>query len=253
MKTPRTNCLCLLLLILLAQACRKPVLPEQVPVQTHDAERPVGRAARELLSDSIYTSLTLEVQYMTGYAPDSAALGNLRSFLFRHVHKPAGIRTVITEIPPAKDTLNSLEEVAAIEKQYRTRYSKEGDAVVYLLYTNGVFIEPEMLGYAYRSNSAVVFGKNLHENSNTRRRPARTDLETKVLQHELGHLMGLVNVGTPLQSEHKDAAHGKHCSNRRCLMYYLIDTEESPTFLLQKPLPRLCAACRRDLRANGGK
>ncbi|RYY96257.1 MAG: hypothetical protein EOO11_13915 [Chitinophagaceae bacterium] len=240
------------LFVVLTGCMKTVILDEDLPDPTY-ATRAVGASARDLLTDSAYSSLLIELNYMTGHAPDSAALRNLEGFLYQHLHKPGGIRIETREIPAVHDTLSSLTEVAAIEQQYRRRYNHDRELTVYILYTNGVFVKPEMLGYAYFGTSAVLFGRNLSENSNRARRPSRTDLETKVLQHELGHLLGLVNVGSPEQSEHSHEGRGKHCRNKRCLMYYLIDTEASPSFLLRKPLPKLCDACRKDIRVNGGK
>ncbi|TCZ66303.1 hypothetical protein [Flaviaesturariibacter aridisoli] len=241
----------LLLAILAALGCRKSLAEEAPDFSYHHGR--IGASANDLLSDSNYRSLTVEIQYMTGFRPDSAALVNLYYFLAEHLHKPQGIRVLTKAIAPEKDTLSSLGEVAAIERANRTRYNRGDELAIYILYTNGVYVEPNLLGYAYRNTSAVLFGKNIWENANRKGRPSRSDLETKVLQHEVAHLMGLVNVGTALQSDHKDNDHGKHCRNRNCLMYYLTETEESPSFLMKKPLPRLDEACRADLRANGGK
>ena len=240
-----------LLSVLAFFGCQKSIAERPIDFRYHHAR--IGASARDLLTDSIYKSLTVEVQYMSGFEPDSMALLNLRDFLAEHLHKPKGIRVLTQEIAPVQDTLFSLDEVAAIEQAARRRYSRDEDLAIYILYTNGVFVEPNLLGYAYRNTSAVIFGKNIHENSNRKGRPSRSNLETKVLQHEVAHLMGLVNVGTALQSDHKDNQHGKHCLNKNCLMYYLTDTEESPSFLLKKPLPRLDEACLADLRANGGR
>lgn len=213
----------------------------------------VGTAARQLLSDEQFRSLRVEVQYMTGFKPDSVALANLRRFLFTHLHKPAGITIVTTEIEPVADSVLTMEQIAAIEKANRTEYSMGKQLAIYILYTNGYFTNDKMLGYAYKNTSAVMFGKNLQDIAADTRKLDKTGLETRVLQHEVAHLMGLVNVGTPLQSSHKNDKAGKHCKNKNCLMYHLVDTDELPGLLLKKPVPKLDEACLEDLRANGGK
>ncbi|RYZ21960.1 MAG: hypothetical protein EOO16_11020 [Chitinophagaceae bacterium] len=243
-----------LLLAAFAFSCARQPLPAR-PAPGHAANQArVGSAARDLLTDSSFTSVLIEIQYMEGFAPDTAAVANMIRFVRAHTHKPDGIRVVQEEIRSARDTLYSLDELVALEKANRRFYNEGKELALYLLYTNGVFSETKMLGQAYSATSAVLFGKNIIENSNTARRPTRSNLETKVVQHEIAHLMGLVNVGTPLQSGHKDNANGKHCSNRKCLMYYGTDTEESPSLAMaRKPLPVLDEACLADLRANGGK
>jgi hypothetical protein len=38
--------------------------------------------------------------------------------------------------------------------------------------------------------------------------------------HELGHAVGLVNVGVPLTSPHQDLPNGAHCTSQSCVMYF---------------------------------
>lgn len=45
-------------------------------------------------------------------------------------------------------------------------------------------------------------------------------IEQATLVHELGHALGLVNGGLPMTSNHQDSAHGAHCSNTQCVMYW---------------------------------
>ena len=242
------------LLLLTLVSCTKSNAVEDDNAPAHNFHNGrVGTAARQLLSDEQFRSLTIEVQYMTGVKPDSAALVNLRRFLFEHLHKPAGITIVTTEIAPVADSVLTLEQIAAIERSHRTVYSSGKRLAVYILYTNGYYTQDKMLGYAYKNTSAVMFGKNLQDITSDARKLDPTGLETRVLQHEMAHLMGLVNVGTVPQSNHKDDKHGKHCTNKQCLMYYLVDTDKQPGLILKKPIPRLDEACLEDLRANGGK
>ena len=45
-------------------------------------------------------------------------------------------------------------------------------------------------------------------------------VEQATLIHEMGHALGLVNNGVPMQEEHQDLAHGAHCSDKNCVMYW---------------------------------
>ncbi len=44
--------------------------------------------------------------------------------------------------------------------------------------------------------------------------------EQLVVVHESAHALGLVDNGVPLSSPHRDHAHGRHCANPRCVMYF---------------------------------
>lgn len=78
---------------------------------------------------------------------------------------------------------------------------------------------------------------------------SRQQLFTTLLQHEFGHLLGLVDQGSPMQHSHRDTDNGAHCDNRSCLMYYAVETDAASAAIT----PLLDAACRADLKANGGK
>jgi hypothetical protein len=122
-----------------------------------------------------------------------------------------------------------------------------------VLYTNGQYTNAQTLGIAYRNTSVALFGKTIRDNSGAIGQVSRTKLEATILQHELAHLLGLVDLGTPMQTAHKDAAHGNHCTNNSCLMYYASETTDVLGVLLTGNVPSLDAACAVDLRANGGK
>jgi hypothetical protein len=47
--------------------------------------------------------------------------------------------------------------------------------------------------------------------------------EALLLQHEVGHVLGLVNFGLPLQSPHQDPRHGPHDIDPACIMYWSYD------------------------------
>lgn len=244
---------CLILVIIALAHCTKSIaLEEEESFDLSFHTQHVGSSANHFLSAKKFTSLKVEIQYMKGFRPDRTAVAQLKNFLEEHLNKPDGVTIVTSEIDSPKDSVLNLEEIISIEKANRKAYSSGKELAVYILYTDGYYSDDKMLGYAYLNTSAVMFGRNIKENSNGFKKPSRTHLETRVLQHEIGHLLGLVNVGSPLQSNHKDNDHGKHCDNPQCLMYYLMDTEV-PSFVLNKSVPKLDAACLADLKANGGK
>lgn len=213
--------------------------------------RSVGSSANELLSNNKFKSLKIEVQYMPGFAPDAAALNHLQTFLGSHVNKSNGISIVTKEIAANNKTTLTADEVHAIEKANRSVFSTENGIAVYVLYTNGSYAENNVLGVAYRNTSAAIFGKKIRDNSGGIGQVNRTKLEATVLEHELAHLLGLVDIGTPMQTAHK--ANGNHCNNQGCLMYYASETTDVLGFLLTGNIPTLDANCVADLKANGGK
>lgn len=215
--------------------------------------KPVGASAKDLLTAGTYTSLRIEIQYMPGYAPDAAAVSHLQAFLGTYLNKPSGITIVTKEIPAGPGPNYSIDQVRQIENNNRTAFTSSGQIAVYVLYTNGNYNQNGVIGVAYRNTSVALMGKTIHDNSGALGQASRTKLEATVLEHELGHLLGLVDLGTPMQVNHEDPSHGSHCMNNNCLMFYASETTDILGFLLTGNIPSPDADCVADLRANGGK
>lgn len=222
-----------------------------VPDQLHN--RPPGASANELLSSSTYSSLKIEVQYMPGYAPDAAAVSHLQSMLAGIVNKPSGISIVTKEIPASPGQVLSVNDIIQVERANRTVFTSGSQLGVYILYTNGSYTAESTLGVAYKNTSVALFAKKIHDNSGGLGQASRTKLEATVVEHEMGHLLGLVDLGSPMQANHKDGAHGNHCNVSSCLMYYAAETTDILGFLVTGSIPSLDAGCRADLHANGGQ
>ena len=215
--------------------------------------RAVGQSANEILSATKYTSLKIEVQFMSGFPPDAAALTHLQNMLSPLVNKPGGISIITKEIPASTNLALSANDIFTIERNNRTAFTNGNELAIYVLLTNGSYTEDNVLGVAYKNTSFALFGKKINDNSGGLGQPSRTKLVATVAEHEFGHLMGLVDIGSTMQTPHKDQSHGSHCNNTSCLMYYASETSDILGFLLTGNIPTLDANCRADLRANGGQ
>lgn len=224
-----------------------------VPASLSNVNRPLGASANEILSASKYRSIKIELQYMAGTTPDQGAISNLVAFLQNLVNKPDGISVVTRQIPASSSGTLTVDQIKQVEKANRTIGSSGTELGIYLLYTNGYSSENDVIGMAYMNTSMVMFGKNITDHSSG---ATRTLIESAVMEHEFGHIMGLVNITSPMQVNHNDPAHPNHCNNSNCLMYWVINTSG---FMRQMVTARLTsiptydANCLADLHANGGK
>ena len=240
--------------ILLLSCKKNPVIRVDQAFNTETFHnRIMGASAREILDDSIYKSLTVEMQYMPGYRPEPGTIDHFRNFLHTYLNKPRGINIVLSEIQwTGKDTLNK-DEVLAIENEKRTRFAKDDQIAIYVLFTNGIHPGNKILGMAYRNTSAVVYGKAINNHSTKAGKLTKQELETSVLLHEIGHLLGLVNKGTEPQSLHIHEIHHDHCNNKKCLMYHSVETKKLSSILVKGNIPVFDSSCIDDLIANGGR
>ncbi|SDE14747.1 M12 family metallo-peptidase [Niabella drilacis] len=233
--------------------CSKKDLPFANSRDAASYNRPVGAAAKDLLNSNTFSSLLVEVQYISGYAPDPAALDQLQQFLASRTNKPGGITITTRAIEDPGSTTLSLSQIRELENRNRTAFNNNTRLSLYILYSNSDYTDAGTLGIAYRNTSAALMGKKIHENSGSFGQVSRTKLEATVLEHEVGHLLGLVDLGSPMQSAHKDASHGNHCKDNQCLMFYASETTDVFGFLSRTNPPALDAGCLADLKANGGK
>lgn len=237
-------------LVLFAQCSKKDTA---ATTTTNLNTKSVGASAKDFLSASTYTSINVQLQYMPGFAPNAAALSNLTNFLNALINKPSGISFSQTPIAASGKSVFSIEDVSALEKTNRTQFTNGNVLSVYIVYVDAPFTTANILGAAYRNTSLVIFGPTVTNSSGGLNQTTRTKLETTVLNHEFGHLLGLTNLGTPMVTPHEDAAHMSHCNNSSCLMYFSTQTSMMGGALLSAPIPVLDANCKADLTANGGK
>jgi len=216
-------------------------------------DRVTGSSGRDMLTSASFIQLNIEIQYMTGFAPDAATLSNLTSFLNSLLNKPGGISISQKEIPAGNKASYTIDDIAGIEQKNRTVFNSGNRLGVYILITDGSYSDPSTLGVAYRNTSLCLFGKTIFDHSSSIGQSARTQLESTVAEHEFGHLLGLVDLGTPMLTNHKDDTNGKHCNVKNCLMYYATETSDVFGLLLSGNIPTLDAQCLADLHANGGK
>ncbi|HZY77876.1 MAG TPA: peptidase [Cyclobacteriaceae bacterium] len=211
----------------------------------------------DFLSDKKYTSLVLEVVFVNGYEPTQSALNNLVTFLGARLNKPVGITTVLRGIPsPGKATFDA-SYLRDLEKIHRQRVNSDKVLTAWLFFVDGEYStntsSSKVLGVAYGASSIAVFENTVNQMSGGLNQPRTAALETTILEHEFGHILGLVNNGTSMVAPHQDTDHSAHCTNIDCLMYYKAETRIIGSDVTGKGVPVLDENCLADLKAAGGK
>jgi hypothetical protein len=211
----------------------------------------------DFLADKQYTQLVLEVVFVEGNEPTTTAINNLVTFLGERLNKPLGITSVIRSIPTPGKTTIDVSDLRDLEKIHRQRVTSGNVLTAWLFFADGEYSgstsSSKVLGVAYGSSSIAVFEKTVNQLSGGLNQPRTASLETTILEHEFGHILGLVNNGTSMVAPHQDSDHTAHCSATDCLMYYKAETQLIGADITGKGIPTLDKNCLADLKAAGGK
>jgi len=218
----------------------------------------LGSSANDLLSDVTFTSIHVEIVYVTGFAPTSGTIQNIKDFLQRRTFKPDGVTIATRAVASSGNAPFTIEEIGTIESKTRTSYNVGDEISVYVYIADGSKEGDDntkvVLGSAFRNTSIVIFGKTVQMISDRTNAPDKTTVESTTFVHEFGHLFGLVDKGSPMQIDHEDATNEAHCSTSGCLMSANAQFGGSLTdFIEGNNIPRLDDLCVQDLIANGGR
>lgn len=249
-----------LLIIVLASCSRNNKVGYTVPVvdPTNNYDnRSVGLSANDLLSSKKYKVINLDICYVIKHPLPKEVVDDAVDYLGRYCNKPGGVYVHERQIPMQGWKLY-VNDLMTIEKIYRTKFEKAGkngmDTLgLFVLVTEGDYYIENVLGVAYKNTSVALFDGIITNNSGGLTRPSRETVLSTVLRHEIGHMLGLVNTGSDMQTPHQDETHGKHCDNEQCLMYHKMQTTDILSILTDNTIPDLDANCQADLKANGGK
>ena len=245
-----------LALFVLLSSCKSDDSGDSVNDPRAENLKVLGASAEDILSNDIYSSITIEIAYATGFKPKEETISLFRTLLNDRLNKPGGINIIESEISTSVDTSLTLDEIKNLESTHRTTYTTGDNIAVYIYFANGNSSNDTStsvtLGTAYRNTSIIVFEKTLLDLA-TNQGSDLLVLEATTAQHEFGHILGLVNLSNDdiHPSGHEDAAHPNHCVVEDCLMYY-----ESTNFRSLRgktTIAEFDALCISDLQSKGGK
>lgn len=232
----RTSFALLAASLLLASGCVNPLNPRG------DNAGP-GQRAGDYLRPAPYATILVELDFVSGAEPEAAAVSLLEQRLESATGKP--VEVVRT---PGMQGLGAThrytrDDLARLEGTHRSQFSAGTRAVLYMMWLDGSFEddtdERRVLGAAYRGSAVAMFKANLRFASKATPldlgKPPIKEVEEAVAVHEVGHILGLVNIGTPMVTPHEDPAHPGHSTNPDSVMYYAVETSVIGSILGQNP------------------
>jgi hypothetical protein len=213
--------------------------PEPAEPETNG---PPGSAAPWFLRPEPATGIVIEISAEDGAGPQQSTLDHLTSVLGDVSGKPVSVATGGT--PPARDEWSSSELRDAADA---AATASQGERAVFrLLFVHGAFAESDtVLGVSVRGDVAAIFTDRVAEASSPLIGPSA--IETAVVTHEIGHLLGLVDLYR--DTGRADPEHPGHSTNRGSVMYWAVESTLVTDLLTGGPPRDFDDADRADLAA----
>lgn len=213
--------------------------------------------AHDFLSEENYDELIIEIVYVNGQEPTQQAVDHLVTVLSQRLNKPKGVKVIKKSIPSPGFSSYSISRIKEIEEEHRTSFPKRHKLGAYIFFADAGYEgdqgNQKSLGVAYGTTSMAIFEQTVKDYSGGLGQPSTHILEATVMLHEFGHVLGLVNNGSLMQTPHQDLPNGHHCDNQNCIMYYAAETTDIIGFLTGETVPGFDANCLADLSSNGGR
>ncbi len=202
--------------------------------------------------DPSFTKVTIEIDYETGQEPfTGATIGfgdtfDLSKANLDRVFSGTKQLTIPSELSSMEDvgTIDDEEltvpDILAIADAHRDSFDSTTEKTYYVVFVSGHFaddsgVQNGVLGVSIGDTGVIAMFKDVIRSTDV---PALPNVvrfvEQSTLIHELGHAIGLVDNGVAMVTGHKDAAHGAHCDNDKCVMYYLNEGASDAAMFVQQ-------------------
>lgn len=187
------------------------------------------------------TSLKVAVYYEPGSEPyvGTGAGGrpywgvleeNLEALFRYRTQAPAiSVPKSLAEMTPLPDQANTTwtaQQILQLHNLDSTDSGVSGESTFFIYFLDGYYSsgtgpESQVIGVNLTGTPIIAIFKDVVKASGANPNGAVPKfVEQSTLVHEMGHALGLVNIGIPLTSAHQDVNHGAHTNNSNCVMYW---------------------------------
>jgi len=182
-----------------------------------------GDSANDILSNDNFDKLLIEIDYVAGFRPTEEAMANFVTYLKARTFKQ-DIELLYAEVPSPDVESLSLDKIAELEGENRTHYNNGSTLAIHIYFADAPSEDDNededlvTLGAVYRNTSMIIHEVTVRMLASRSPFISNADVETATINHEFGHLFGLVDLGTPQVNEHQDTEAVNHCNVNGCLM-----------------------------------
>jgi len=241
--------------------------PTEPVVSKVENRQSIGTSAADFLNNDNFDKIHIEIVHVDTYKPTPGSIDRFRMWLEEFTFK-TDIQITYKSVESTNIESMNYNKIAELENEYRTIYNQDRTLSLYMYFTDaGSTLDVPsqnrfVLGAVYYNTSMVFFQNSIRLLADKTTLPiTRADVETAVIQHEFGHLFGLVNLGSEREGvDHSAEDNPNHCNEENCLMVAelnfnsdMINIMSSRTAMGEDPVPLLGPECQLDLQSLGGR
>lgn len=188
---------------------------------------------QQLVSAEPYPRLEIHTDWVEQRRYRDDVAERLEEGLQEVVDKPDGVQVIPGEelaesAPESGWTFSQLREI--VEPRAASADVSDGAIDAYTLFVDGEYADGSgdgtVLGIAWANRYSVLFRDSIEDACRNRLGSVPgigdrlcANAELVIWRHELGHVLGLVDRGAPLTSDHVDPDADAHCIHDDCVMY----------------------------------
>jgi len=202
--------------------------------------------------DATVTKVVVEIDYEAGQEPYTGPIigfgdtfdptqANIdRLFAGKKTLTIPRTLAAMQDVGTIADEEITVADILALAAQHRNVHTTETSRSYYVIFVSGYFADDSgvhggVLGLSIGDQIAMF--KDVVNSTNIVLAPNVVRyVEQSTLIHELAHSVGLTDNGVPMVTPHKDAAHGAHCDNKDCVMFWQNDGSSDAAQFAQQQL-----------------
>jgi hypothetical protein len=221
------------------------------------------------------TEVIVEIDYETGAEPYTGPVigfGDTFAISKTNINRLFAGKKMVT-LPETTATMENIgavpdqeitvQDIVALAAAHRSQADTATRKTYYVVFVGGYFTDangpnPNVLGVSLGGSGVIAMFKDvIRASGGVGLGNVARYVEQSTLVHELAHSIGLVDNGVVMAADHKDSAHGAHCTNDKCVMFWLNEgANDAAAYVQQNILSSntvlFDAACLADVDALTG-
>ncbi len=206
------------------------------------AERP-----HDYIRGDRFHRLLLEVDTAPGLEPRAGVSDEIEARFGAILDKPDGIEVRLHDrnLPAPDNGVWTADALIELGQQVNDIPTDADTIEIHTMWLGGRYENENTLGVAWQNRHIAMFPDRISDFC--------TDIllvgevlcplaETAIWTHEVGHVIGLVDNGVDMVTDHEDAEHRKHDEDQDCIMYWSYDGADAIDLLNERVLAGLTGA-----------